>query len=46
MMDQKIAKAHEDGVLEGKKAFVKQLISKYEDIDTIREAENNHIHVI
>lgn len=46
MMDQKIAKAHEAGVLEGKKAFVKQLISKYEDIDTIREAENNHIHVI
>lgn len=46
MMDQKIAKAHEDGVLEGKKAFVKQLISKYENIDTIREAENNHIHVI
>jgi hypothetical protein len=46
MMDQKIANAHEDGVLEGKKAFVKQLISKYEDIDTIRESDNNHIHVI
>ena len=46
MMEQKIAKAHEEGILEGKKAFVKQLISKYEDIDTIRESENNHIHVI
>lgn len=46
MMEQKIAKAHEEGVLEGKKAFVKQLISKYEDIDTIRESDNNHIHVI
>jgi len=46
MMDQKVSKAHDDGVLEGKKAFVKQLISKYEDIDTIRESENNHIHVI
>lgn len=46
MMDQKIAKAHDDGVLEGKKSFIKQLISKYEDVDTIRESENNHIHVI
>lgn len=46
MMEQKIAKAHGDGVIEGKKAFVKQLISKYEDIDAIRESDNNHIHVI
>lgn len=46
MMEQKIAKAHSDGVEEGKKAFVKQLLSKYEDIDTIRESDNNHIHAI
>lgn len=46
MMDQKIAKAHDDGVLEGEKSFVMQLISKYEDIDTIRESDNNYIHVI
>lgn len=46
MMDQKIAKAHDGGVLEGEKSFVKQLISKYEDIDTIRESNNSYIHVI
>jgi hypothetical protein len=46
MMNQKIAKAREEGELEGKKAFVKQLISKYEDADTIRESDNNHIHAI
>lgn len=46
MMDQKIAKAHDDGVLEGKKSFIKLLISKYEDVDNIRESKNNHIHVI
>lgn len=46
MMEQKIAKAHAEGVEEGKKAFVKQLLSKYEDVDTIRESDNNHVHAI
>lgn len=46
MIEQKIAKAHDGGVLEGEKSFVKQLISKYEDIDTIRESDNSYIHVI
>lgn len=46
MMEQKIAKAHAEGVEEGKKAFVKQLLSKYEDVDTIRKSDNNHVHAI
>lgn len=46
MMEQKIAKAHAEGVEEGKKVFVKQLLSKYEDVDTIRESDNNHVHAI
>lgn len=46
MMEQKITKAHAEGVEEGKKTFVKQLLSKYEDVDTIRESDNNHVHAI
>lgn len=46
VMEQKIAKAHDEGVQEGKKAFIKQLLSKYEDVDTIRESGNNYVHAI
>ncbi len=46
MMEQKIAKAHAEGVKEGKRTFVKQLLSKYEDVDIIRESDNNHVHAI
>ena len=46
VMEQKIAKAHDEGVEEGKKVFIKQLLSKYEDVDTIRESDNNHVHAI
>lgn len=46
VMEQRIAKAHEAGVEEGKKGFIKQLLSKYTDVDAIRESENEHVHVI
>ncbi|XME04050.1 hypothetical protein QYZ88_007695 [Lachnospiraceae bacterium C1.1] len=46
VMEQRIAKAHTEGIEEGKKAFIKHLLSKYEDVDTLRESDNNHVHAI
>lgn len=46
MMEQKIAVAHEEGVKEGKKIFIKQLISKYADVDAIKESKDSHVHAI
>lgn len=46
VMEQRISKAHEEGVEEGKKIFIKQLLSKYEDVDSIRESDISHVHAI
>lgn len=46
IMTQRINKAHQEGVNEGKIQVVKQLLSKYEDIDAIKDSEESYIHVI
>ncbi len=46
MMEKKLKQAHEVGVREGKKLFIKQLISKYSDVDTIRCSEDGYVHAI
>lgn len=46
MMAQKIEKAYSDGISEGQKLVVKQLLSKYEDVDTIKDSQESYVHVI
>ena len=45
-MAQKIEVARQEGMAEGKLQVVKQLLSKYEDIDVIKDSTENYIHVI
>ena len=46
VMAQKIEVARQEGMAEGKLQVVKQLLSKYEDIDVIKDSTENYIHVI
>lgn len=46
MMDKKLSLAREEGITEGKKQLINQLISKYEDIDTIKDSVEGHVHAI
>lgn len=46
VMFQRIDKARQEGINEGRIQVVKQLISKYEDIDAIKESTDNYVHVI
>lgn len=46
MMAQKIEKAYSDGISEGQKLVVKQILSKYEDVDTIKDSQESYVHVI
>lgn len=46
MMEQKIDKAYRDGVDEGRKQVVRQLLAKYEDIDAIKDSADNYVHVV
>lgn len=46
VMAQRIDKARQEGVNEGRIQVVKQLISKYEDIDAIKDSTDNYVHVI
>lgn len=46
VMEQKIELARHEGIAEGKLQVVKQLLSKYEDIDAIKDSTENYIHVI
>lgn len=46
VMAQRIEVARQEGMEEGKLQVVKQLLSKYEDIDAIKDSTENYIHVI
>lgn len=46
IMSQKIESARQEGIAEGKMHVVKQLLSKYEDVDAIKDSAENYIHVI
>lgn len=46
VMAQKIEVARKKGMAEGELQVVKQLLSKYEDIDVIKDSTENYIHVI
>ena len=46
VMAHKIEVARQEGIAEGKLQVVKQLLSKYEDIDAIKDSTENYIHVI
>lgn len=46
VMAQRIEVARQEGMAEGKLQAVKQLLSKYEDIDAIKDSTENYIHVI
>jgi hypothetical protein len=46
VMTQRIDKARQEGVNEGRIQVIKQLIAKYDDIDAIKDSTDNYIHVI
>ena len=46
MMAQKLDASYKSGIVEGKKQVVKQLLAKYEDVDAIKESDENYVHVI
>lgn len=46
MMAQKLEASYKSGIVEGKKQVVKQLLAKYEDVDAIKESDENYVHVI
>lgn len=46
IIEQKIAVAHEEGVKEGQKRFIRHLVSKYADVDTIKDSDDGHVHAI
>ena len=46
VMAQRIEVARQEGMAEGKLQVVKQLLSKYEDIDAIKDSTENYVHVI
>lgn len=46
IMSQRIEAARQEGIKEGKLQVVKQLLSKYEDVDAIKDSTENYVHVI
>lgn len=46
MMEQNHKKAYEEGVNEGRKQVIKALLSKFEDVDTLRKSQVDHVHVL
>lgn len=46
IMTQKIENVYKQGINEGKKQVIKQLLSRYEDIDAIKESQDNYVHTI
>lgn len=46
VMAQRIRTARQEGLAEGRLQVVKQLLSKYEDVDAIKDSTENYIHVI
>lgn len=46
VMAQRIETARKEGIAEGKLHVVKQLLSKYEDVDAIKDSTENYVHVI
>lgn len=46
MMQQKIQDTYREGIQEGKKQFIKQLLSKYQTIDDIKDSSESRVHVI
>lgn len=46
VMAHRIETARQEGIAEGKLQVVKQLLSKYEDIDAIKDSTENYVHVI
>lgn len=46
VMAQRIAAARQEGIAEGKLQVVRQLLSKYEDVDAIKDSTVDYVHVI
>ena len=46
VIEKNIASAREEGFVEGKLYVLKAILSKYADVDTIIESENDHVHAL